>query len=67
MEAQRRFVANAGHELRSPLTVIRAEAEVTLGDPDADTADLRRKLGDPPLVATVQGAGYRMASDSDSA
>jgi len=28
---------------------------------------LRRKLGDPPLVATVQGAGYRMASDSDSA
>lgn len=51
MEAQRRFVANAGHELRSPLTVIRAEAEVTLGDPDADTEDLRR-MGRAVLEAT---------------
>jgi signal transduction histidine kinase len=42
LEAQRRFVANASHELRSPLTVIRTEADVTLADPDATPADLRR-------------------------
>jgi len=51
MEAQRRFVANASHELRSPLTVIRAEAEVTLSDPDAEIADLRR-MGTSVLEAT---------------
>jgi signal transduction histidine kinase len=33
---QERFVANASHELRSPLTVIRTEVDVALGDPDAD-------------------------------
>ena len=40
-EAQSRFVANASHELRSPLTVIRTEAEVTLADPDARVGELR--------------------------
>ena len=40
-EAQRRFVANASHELRSPLTVIRTEADVALADPDASTEELR--------------------------
>jgi signal transduction histidine kinase len=37
---QERFVANASHELRSPLTVIRTEVDVALGDPEA-TPDLR--------------------------
>ncbi|MCZ7528426.1 MAG: HAMP domain-containing histidine kinase [Acidimicrobiia bacterium] len=37
VERQRRFVADASHELRSPLTRIRSELEVDLGHPD--TAD----------------------------
>lgn len=40
-DARERFVANASHELRSPLTVIRTEADVTLSDPDADVRELR--------------------------
>ena len=39
-ERQRRFVADASHELRSPLTRIRSEIEVDLAHPD--TADLDR-------------------------
>lgn len=41
IEAQRRFIANASHELRSPLTAIRTEVDVTLADPDATVAELR--------------------------
>jgi signal transduction histidine kinase len=40
-DAQRRFVANASHELRSPLTVIRSEAEVALANPEPDLAEMR--------------------------
>ena len=40
-ESQQRFVANASHELRSPLTVIRAEAEVALANPEPDLQELR--------------------------
>ena len=40
-DTQRRFVANASHELRSPLTVIRSEAEVALANPEPDLAELR--------------------------
>ncbi|MGW4472694.1 sensor histidine kinase [Nonomuraea sp. NPDC004354] len=42
--AQRRFVANASHELRTPMTLQRAMAEVALADPAADTASLREVL-----------------------
>jgi signal transduction histidine kinase len=41
-DAQHRFVANASHELRTPLAVLRTEVDVTLADPDADVAELRR-------------------------
>jgi signal transduction histidine kinase len=51
VDEQRRFVANSSHELRSPLTVIRTEADVTLADPDADVAQLRR-MGEVVLEAT---------------
>ena len=40
-EARERFAANAGHELRSPLTVIRTEVDVALADPDAGPRELR--------------------------
>jgi signal transduction histidine kinase len=40
-DTQRRFVANASHELRSPLTVIRSEAEVALANPHPDIDELR--------------------------
>ena len=40
-ESRQRFVANASHELRSPLTVIRAEAEVALANAEPDIDELR--------------------------
>jgi signal transduction histidine kinase len=40
-QAQQDFVANASHELRSPLTAGRTVLEVALADPDATPATLR--------------------------
>jgi signal transduction histidine kinase len=40
-EAQRRFVANASHELRTPMTVDRTLLQVALADPDASAEKLR--------------------------
>src|SRR6202044_3350619 len=41
-EAQRQFVANASHELRAPLTRLRALSEVALASSEANVASLRQ-------------------------
>jgi signal transduction histidine kinase len=44
MERMQRFMADAAHELRTPVTILRARAEVTLAqarDPDRDAAALQ--------------------------
>ena len=51
LAARERFVANAGHELRSPLTIIRTEVDVALADPDAGAQELRAMGHD--VVETV--------------
>jgi two-component system, OmpR family, sensor kinase len=43
LERERAFVANASHELRMPLTVLKAELEVTLRE-EGDTDQLRSAL-----------------------
>jgi signal transduction histidine kinase len=53
--AQRQFVADASHELRNPLAIIRTNADVALTDPDASPDDLRQ------TIATVKRAGDRMS------
>jgi signal transduction histidine kinase len=50
-EKQRRFVADASHELRSPLTGIRAQLEVSIGYPGrGDRAAIDREM----LVDTIR-------------
>jgi signal transduction histidine kinase len=39
--SQRHFVANASHEMRTPLAIMRTEVDVTLAEPDASTEELR--------------------------
>ncbi len=79
--AERRFVANASHELRTPLAVIRTEVDVTLADPAADVADLRRMgevareatdradrlLNSLLFLARTQASGLSVAADVDLA
>jgi signal transduction histidine kinase len=53
--AQRQFVADASHELRNPLAIIRTNVDVALADPNADPDDLRH------TIAVVKRASDRMA------
>jgi signal transduction histidine kinase len=53
--AQRQFLADASHELRNPLAIIRTNLDVALADPDADPEELRQSL------VVVQRASDRMS------
>jgi two-component system OmpR family sensor kinase len=52
---QRRFVADASHELRTPVAVLRAEADIALAQPARSEAEYREALG------IIQGAGQRLS------
>jgi signal transduction histidine kinase len=57
--AQERFVADASHELRNPLAVIRTNIDVALADDRATVEDLRQTAG------VVRRASDRMAGIVD--
>jgi len=43
-ESQRRFMADASHELRTPVAIIQGEADVALGRPDRPPAEYRESI-----------------------
>jgi heavy metal sensor kinase len=44
-QAQRRFMADASHQLRTPLSIARTAAQVTLAKPDRPVTEYRESLG----------------------
>jgi len=58
MEQMRRFMADAAHELRTPVTVLRARAEVALGqarNAERDTASLQAMEQEADRVGAIVG------------
>lgn len=56
LETQRRFLADAGHEIKTPLTILRGDVEVTLRksrSPDEYEAVLRQTLADLREVSAL--------------
>jgi len=43
-ESQKRFMAEASHELRTPVSIIQGEADVVLGRPDREPAEYRASI-----------------------
>lgn len=54
-DQQRRFMADAAHELRTPSAVLRAEADITLSRPTRSEAEYRESM------TVVQDAARRLA------
>jgi heavy metal sensor kinase len=59
-QGQRRFMADASHQLRTPLSIARVAAQVTLAQPERTTAEYRESLG---TVAQQTERMTRMVDD----
>ena len=59
-QAQRRFMADASHQLRTPLSITRVAAQVTLAQQDRSTEEYRESLR---TVAQQTGRMTRMVDD----
>ena len=74
LSTQRQFMADASHELRTPISIIRTAADVTLSQPARDEGEYRealaavaqqasrltRLVGDMLVLARADGGGYPM-------
>lgn len=60
LHAQRRFMADASHELRTPVSIVRTAAEVTLGRETRTEQEYRESLG---IVAQQARRLARMVDD----